>query len=109
MKSAALAPVNATPLIEIETEPPFANVTDFDPPTLPSATLAQARLDGLTVAALRNLDPQTRHRTRSIAKNNDLRIFGFLFETFADEAAGARNNCAVRHFMGGSFLRKNER
>src|ERR1700722_14001617 len=72
LKSAALAPEIATPLIEIETASPFVNVTDFGAPTLPSGTLAQLTLDGLTVAAARHLDPEMRHETRSVPNISDL-------------------------------------
>jgi hypothetical protein len=97
MKSAALAPVIAKLLMEIETEPPFVNVTDFGPPTLPSETLAQLRLDGLTVAAARHFDPQMVHTSRSIPRVNDLSIFGLRFDAPAE---GTRNNCVIRCFMG---------
>jgi hypothetical protein len=100
MKSAALAPVSATALIEIESEPPFVNVTDFAAPTLPIATLAQLRLVGLTVAAARQLDPESRHETRRAPKISDLRVLGLVFEASVEKAAGARNNCLIRHFMG---------
>jgi len=109
MKSAAFVPVSATPLIEIETELSFVNVTDFAAPTFPSETLAQARLVGLTVAASRHFDPDMRHRTRSVPNVIDLRIFGLLVEGLAEEAAGAGNSCAIRRFMDVSLLRKNER
>jgi hypothetical protein len=109
MKSAAFVPVKAMPRIEIEAEPPFVNVTDFGAPTLPSETLAQLRLDGLTVAAARHFDPEMRLGARSIPNISDLRIFGFLVEALTEEAAGAANCCLIRRFMGVSFLRKNER
>ena len=108
MKSAELAPVIATLLMVIETSPLFVNVTDFAALTLPSETLAQLRLDGLTVAAARHFDPQMELRTRSVTSINDLRIFGLPFEAFAENAAGTPNNCVIRHFMGGSFFTKNE-
>jgi len=60
MKSDAFVPVIVMPLIESETELPFVNVTVFAAPTLPSATLAQLRLVGLTVAAARHFDPDIR-------------------------------------------------
>jgi hypothetical protein len=59
-KSDAFVPVIVIPLIERETELPFVNVTVFAAPTLPSATLAQLRLVGLTVAAARHFDPDIR-------------------------------------------------
>lgn len=105
MKSAALVPLSFTLLIVIATEAPFVSVTDFDAPTPPpTGTLAQLRLDGLAVAAARHFDPEIEHRTRSVTSINDLRI-----KVFAEEAAGTRNNCVIRHFMGGSFFTKNER
>ena len=103
VKSAALVPEIATLLMVIEAEPPLVNVTDFGAPTLPSGTLAQLRLDGLTVAAAWHFCPQVEHRTRSVTGINDLRIFALL-EAFAEEASGAQNNRVIRRFMGNSFF-----
>ena len=50
-KSAALVPVIAMLLIEIEADWVFVSVTVFCPPALPTETLAHVRLVGLTVAA----------------------------------------------------------
>jgi hypothetical protein len=59
-KSDAFVPVIVIPLIERDTELLFVNVMVFAAPTLPSATLAQLRLVGLTVAAARHFDPDIR-------------------------------------------------
>jgi hypothetical protein len=59
-KSDAFVPVIVVPLIERDTELLFVNVMVFAAPTLPSATLAQLRLVGLTVAAARHFDPDIR-------------------------------------------------
>jgi hypothetical protein len=91
-KSAALVPVIVTLLMLIETEPPFVNVTDFAALTLPSATFAQLRLEGLVVAAARHFDATMQYRTRTVTSINDLRIFGLPFEAFAEETAGTRNS-----------------
>lgn len=109
-KSAALVPAIATLLMVIEAEPPFVNVTDLGAPTLPSGTLAQLRLAGLTVAAARHFDPPAEHRARSVTNINDLdlRILVFPVEVFAEEAEGARNSCVIRHSMGGSFFTSKE-
>jgi hypothetical protein len=80
MKSTALAPVSVTPLIEIEAELAFVNVTAFGAPPVPIATLAQLRLVGLTVAAAKHFDAETKERTRRVPNISDLRIFGFLVE-----------------------------
>lgn len=103
-KSAEWVPVIATLLMAIEAEPPLVNLTDLDAPTVPSETAAQLTLDGLAVAAARHFDPEIEPRIRSVIGINDLRI-----KVFAVEAAGTRNNCAIRQFMGGSFFTKNER
>jgi hypothetical protein len=107
-KSAALVPAIATLLMVIEAEPPLVNVTDLGAPTLPSGTLAQLRLAGLTVAAARHSCPQAEHRTRSVASINGLRVFGLPVEAFREEAEGRRNNCIIRHSVGGSFFTSNE-
>src|ERR1017187_628779 len=106
VKSAAFVPEIATLLRWIETEPPLVNVTDLGAPTLPSGTLAQLRLAGLTVAAAWHIGPLAEHTTTNVRSINDLRIFGLPVEAFAKEAAGTRNNCSIRHFMGTSFLPK---
>jgi len=103
-KSVALAPVIDTPLIEIETEPPFVNVTDFPAPTLPSATWAQLRLDGLTVPAARHSDAQTKNRVRTASGIHGLSIFGLSFEAIEGGAKGIRINCVIAFFMGGYLL-----
>ena len=63
MKSAELAPVIATLLMVIETSPLFVNVTDFAALTLPSETLAQLRLDGLTVTLIVGVVPSPESAT----------------------------------------------
>lgn len=50
LKSAALVPVTVTAVTLMEVVPVFVRVTDFLPPTPPTGTNAQLRLDGAIVA-----------------------------------------------------------
>ena len=103
MKSAALAPVIAMPLMEIETEPPLVSVTVFAAPTLPTATLAQLRLEGLTVAAAWHFDPEIRKGIRSAPNIATLKVLSFFTESLAEREAGTRDDGIIRRSMGISF------
>ena len=73
-KSPALVPVIATLLIVIAAVPLFVSVATFWPPAFPTATLAQVRLVGLTVACARQVGAYAQHT--SVATKDAFRNLG---------------------------------